>query len=198
MVDWLRALPPGVAHEEARAAIGAATMYLHETFGEVHTSAIMGAIVKTIPAGGEIAPVETPPLRAPMMATLVRLTLRRLHSKQGGVDRGTESLDALHICAEVGDDVTFDLHLPVVLGRLESGRQGDGDETVETADGRRCVEKDHRCSADIACVGDGRDRLELVDHVMHSVQGEMRVGVMPPAQTYGVMRSLPSLQGEFR
>ena len=60
MLDWLRALPPGMAHEEARAAIGAATMYLHETFGEVHASAITGAIVNTIAAGGEVAPVETP------------------------------------------------------------------------------------------------------------------------------------------
>ncbi|RYC29680.1 hypothetical protein D3273_22660 [Lichenibacterium minor] len=63
MLDWLRTLPPGVAHEEARAAIGAATMYLHETFGELHASAITGAITGTIAAGGEAPPVEMPAFR---------------------------------------------------------------------------------------------------------------------------------------
>ena len=132
------------------------------------------------------------------MPISVRLTLGRLDGEQDAVDRGLRRSDSLHVRAEMGDDAVLDLHLPVVLGRLESGRQGDGNEAVETAECRRCVEKDYRRPADVAGIGDPRNRLGLVDHVKHSVQGKMRVGVMPPAQAYGVMRSLPSLQSEFR
>ena len=93
--------------------------------------------------------------------------------------------------------MVLDLHVPVILGRLEAGRQGDGDEAVEAAEGRRCIEEDHRRSANVAGVGDGQNRVGFVDHLKHSVQGDMRVGTMPPVQAYGVARSMPSLQGAF-
>ena len=45
MLDFLNGLAPGVAHEEARAAIGAAAAYLYRTFGEAHASTVIGEIV---------------------------------------------------------------------------------------------------------------------------------------------------------
>lgn len=132
------------------------------------------------------------------MAISVRLTLRRLHGEQGGVDRGTESFDAFDIGAEMSDHVAFDLRFSIVARHLKGGGKREGDDAVKTTEVGRSVEKDHRRTADVATVHDSRGRFGLVDHVMHSVQGKMRVGVMPPVQAYGVMGSLPSLQGKFR
>ena len=61
MLDFLNGLAPGVAHEEARAAIGAAAAYLHQTFGEAHASTVIGEIVAgfTTPNDG-FTPTEAP------------------------------------------------------------------------------------------------------------------------------------------
>ena len=64
MLDFLNGLAPGVAHEEARAAIGAAAAYLHQTFGEAHASAVISEIAAGFmtPSDG-FTPAEMPALR---------------------------------------------------------------------------------------------------------------------------------------
>ena len=61
MLDFLNGLAPGVAHEEARAAIGAAAAYLHQTFGEAHASAVISEIAAGFmtPSDG-FTPTEAP------------------------------------------------------------------------------------------------------------------------------------------
>lgn len=60
MLDFLNGLAPGVAHEEARAAIGAAAAYLHQTFGEAHASTVIGEIVAGFTTTDGFTPTEAP------------------------------------------------------------------------------------------------------------------------------------------
>ena len=60
MLDYLRTLPPAVAHEEARAAIAAATTYLRERFGDVHGIATADAIVASVAEASATVQVEAP------------------------------------------------------------------------------------------------------------------------------------------
>ena len=64
MLDFLNTLAPGVAHEEARAAIGAAAAYLHQTFGEAHASTVISEIAAGFMTSSDgFTPAEMPALR---------------------------------------------------------------------------------------------------------------------------------------
>ena len=56
--DHLRTLPPGEAHELARAAIAALTAYLREGFGEVHAVVTIDAIVGSVVEASAITRAE--------------------------------------------------------------------------------------------------------------------------------------------
>jgi hypothetical protein len=64
MLDFLNGLAPGVAHEEARAAIGAAAAYLHQTFGEAHATTVISEIAAGFMTPNDgFTPAEMPALR---------------------------------------------------------------------------------------------------------------------------------------
>ena len=130
------------------------------------------------------------------MPISVLLTLNGLREEKSGIDRGSQSDGSLNVRAQVGDDVLLDVRFTVSGRSVEPGRDGQGDHTVEGRRGGRLVEENHGCVS--AARREGVSGLKIVDHVMHPVQGVVRVAAMPQTQAYGVTRAMPSLQGPFR
>ena len=130
------------------------------------------------------------------MPISVLLTLDGLREQEGAFDGGLQGSGTLNVRAKMSDDLLLEVRLSFPGWVVDHSRQGKGDDTVECGHGRGGIEEDNRSVPVVD--GQSQGRLGLVDHVMHSVQGNMRVAAMPPAQAYGVGRSMPSLQGPLR
>ena len=130
------------------------------------------------------------------MTVSVRLTLGRHGREDCLVECRAEGHGTLDVGAEIADDGRVELRLSVRPRLIEGGREGHGDDPIVGAEEGRLIEEDERRGIPLDIVG--QHGLGFVGHVMHSVQGEMRVAAMPPVQAYGTARPMPSVQGVIR